>query len=352
MWKKVIICSLLVFLMIATTLQAQDQTILVPKALGWTPLVYDDTEDLFGKAWRFYRDGFTDWAVDSLKKLINTAGYKLNKNHYYIVVANFTPTETPIGMFHGDAPFHDTRLYGLESDSLFYIFISRDDTAKSYLSTVVTRKDSYFESNLINFIALFPFFSQVKTEVTGENRTWIDIRKFEVPEKFQKNCDISVIVKKDFYDDAFLARAVFDNTSLEKWSYGIATAITNADDVDYAVENGVIVVRPKPEGDFATFGVINYHFKAYDTKAKTLSSSFHLLGGMRISQTLEPILGLGFGFPLTFIDLHIFAGYSVEFAQTLDGEYYVGQDISTQEVDPFKLKIRGKLRFGLEVKFP
>jgi len=352
MFKNAIIISLLIFsILVTTSLIAQEQTILVPKPLYWTPMVVDDSADLFGKAWRFYREGYTNWAADSLKKLIETAGYQLNKNDYYIVVANFTPTETPIGMFHGDADFHDTRLYGLESDSLYYIYISRDDSAKSYLSTVVTEKGSYFEENLINFILLFPFFSQVKTEVVGEYRTWIDVRKFEVPKKFQKNCDISVIVKKDFYDDAFLARATFDNTSKEKWSYGIATAITSVDDLDFTVEDGIIVVRPKPEGDLASFGVINYHFKAVDTKAKTLATSFHLSGGFRISQTIAPILGVGFGIPVGFIDLHLFAGYSVEFAQELESGYTVGQQV-TSDMDPFKLKIRGKPRFGIELKFP
>jgi len=351
MRKHTFIYLLLILLVSSTNVFSQDQIILNPKPLFWTPIEFDDQSDLFGKAWRFYRDGYSDWSADSLKKLIEQAGFHMDKRHYYIVVANFNPSETPIGMFHGNASFLENRLYGLQSDSLFYIFITRDTTAKSYLSTVLTQKGSYFEENLINFIMLFPFISQVKSRVVSEFRTWIDVRKFEIPKKFQKNCDIAVIVKKDFYDDIPLARAKFDNTSLEKWSFGVATAITSVSDVDFAVEDGIIVIKPKPKGDLATFGVINYHFKAVDTKAKSMATSFHLLGGMRISNTIEPILGVGVGLPLGFIDLHLFAGYSVEFAQGLDDGYDIGETV-TSDVDPFKLKVRGKPRIGIELKFP
>jgi len=343
---------ILVMLFLVSQLSfSQDQMILVPKPVKNSPFIVDDSQDLFGKAWRFYRDGYTQWASDSLKKLIELAGFPLKKNNYYIVVANFTPSETPIGMIHGDAHFHDTRLYGLGADSLYYIFISRDQTKESYLSTVVTRKTSYFEENLISFISLFPIFSGLKIQTESQYTTWLDIRKYEVPRTFHKNCDISVIVKKDFYDDRFLAKATFDNTSLERWSYGIATAITSVNDVDFVIDGGTIVVRPKPKGDLASFGVINYHFKAVDTKAKTMATSFHLSGGLRISQTIEPILAIGAGIPLDFIDLHLFVGYSLEFAQALDSGYQIGDAVG-RDVDPFKLKLRGKPRFGIEIKFP
>lgn len=349
--KKHLILLVISLLIISSLSFAQDQVILVPKPVKNAPFVVEDSQDLFGKAWRFYRDGYTTWAADSLKKLIELSGFELKKNNYYIVVANFTPTETPIGMIHGDAHFHDTRLYGLNADSLYYIFISRDSNKQSYLSTVLTRKESYFEENLINFISLFPIFTGVKIQTESQYTTWLDVRKYEVPKSMQKNCDISVIVKKDFYDDKFLAKAVFDNTSLEKWSYGIATAVTSVNDVDFIIDGGTIVVRPKPKGDLATFGLINYHFKAVDTKAKTMATSFHLSGGLRISQTIEPILAIGAGVPLSFIDLHLFVGYSVEFAQTLESGYQIG-DAVTSDVDPFKLKIRGKPRIGIEIKFP
>ena len=347
MWRKAFLYSLVLLFLISLNSYAQDRAVLIPKSVR-APYVTDDSQDLFGKAWRFYRDGFTNSAADSLKKLIAEFGFKLKKNHYYIVVANFTPEETAIGMFHGDSYFHDTRLYGLQSDSLFYIFISRDKDAKSYLSTVITRKESYFETVLPYFIGLFP----ILTQTVAENRTWMDVRKFEIPEKFQKNCDISVIVKKNFSDDRFLAREIFDNTSLEKWSFGIATALTSVDDVDFVLENGRIVVKPKPKGDLATFGLVNYHFKPVDTKGRTMATSFHISGGLRISQTIEPVLGIGFGIPIDVIDLHLFIGYSVEFAQELKTEYQIGQDISGDVVDPFKLNIRGKPRIGIEVKFP
>lgn len=349
MLKKI---TLIITIIFATNLMSQDKEIIIPKPVPDAPFVIDDKEDLFGKSWRFYRDGFATWAADSLRKLLDQAGLEMKKNNYYIVVANYNPTETVIGMFHENDSFLSTRLYGLKSDSLFYIFISRDDTARHYLSTVISQKGSYFEENLLNFLLLFPIFKGTKAQLVGENLTWIDVRKFEIPKKFQKYSDISIIVKKDFYDDKFLARAVFDNSSLEKWSYGVATGITSVDDVDFIIDGGVIRVRPKPKGDLASFGVVNYHFKAVDTKAKTMATSFHLLGGFRISTTIEPILGVGFGIPISMIDLHLFAGYSVEFAQGLKAGYVINETKIDEGVDPFKLKIRGKPRFGIEVKFP
>lgn len=348
--KNMLIVLITMLAMIYPVL-AQDQQIIIPKPVPGAPFVIDDTEDLFGKAWRFYRDGYALWASDSLRKLIDRAGFEMKKNHYYVVVANFNPAETVIGMFHGNEPFLSTRLYGLQSDSLFYIFISRHDTARHYLSTVITQKGSYFEENLLNFILLFPIVTGTQAQVAGENLTYLDVRKFEIPKKFQKYSDISIIVKKDFYDDRFLARVQLDNSALEKWSYGIATGITSVNDVDLIIDGGIIRVRPKPKGDLATFGVINYHFKAVDTKAKTMATSWHLSGGFRISRTIEPMLAVGMGLPAGFIDVHFFAGYSLEFAQALRTGYQINAPV-TENVDPFKLKLRGKPRFGIEVKFP
>ncbi|OQX94746.1 hypothetical protein B6I21_09030 [candidate division KSB1 bacterium 4572_119] len=351
MLKKCIVC-ILILLLVTSFVFAQDRAILIPKKVAGAPYVVEDSQDLFGKTWRFYRDGFTDLATDSLKKLISLFGFEMNKNDYYIVVANFNDAETPIGMLHGDSYFHDTRIYGLKSSSLYYIYISREEEAKSYLSTVLTSKSSYFEEVLPYFIGLFPIFSQATAQASGEYRTWMDVRKFDIPKKFQKYCDINVVVKKDLSDERVLAHEVFDNSSLERWGFGIGTAITSADDVDITLENGVIVVRPKPELDLATFGLINFFFKPVDTKARQLATSFHLCGGLRISETIEPILGLGFGIPVDFIDLHLFAGYSVEFAQDLEEGYHVGQEIIEKDADPFKLNIRGKPRFGIEIRFP
>ncbi|HDP98318.1 MAG TPA: hypothetical protein ENN22_03925 [bacterium] len=351
MLRKILFIGMVLGLVSSSLLIAQDRAVIIPKPVPGAPFMIDDAQDLFGKAWRFYRDGFTTHAADSLKKLISLFGYELQPNNYYIVVANFSPRENIIGMVHGDAHFHDTRIYGLKTDSLYYIFLSRDQEAKSYLSTVLIRKSSYFEEVLPYFLGLFPIFSQAAAQVTGEYRTWMDVRKYNIPEKFRSYCDVSVVVKKDLYDDHVLAREVFDNTSLERWSFGIGVAITSVNDVDIVLENGVIVIRPKPRGDLATFGLINYHFKPVDTKARRLATSFHLSAGLRISQTIEPIVGFGFGIPVDFIDLHLFGGYSLEFAQELKAEYSIGQTIG-HNVDPFQLKIRGKPRFGIEVRFP
>ncbi len=352
MLKRICFMLVLVSLFLAPVVPAQERQVVIPEKVAGSPLVIEDSQDLFGKAWRFYRDGFTDWATDSLKKLISQMGWEIKKNDYYIVVANYNDSETPIGMLHGDAHFHHSRIYGLKTASLYIIYLSRSPEAKYYLSTVLVSKPSYFEEVLPYFIGLFPIFSQASAQLTGEHRTWMDVRKFNIPKAFQQNCDINIIVKKDFSDAGFLAHEVFDNTSLERWSFGIGTAVTSVNDVDVTIDNGVIVVRPKPKGDLAVFGLVNYHFKPVDTKARRLATSLHLSGGLRISETIEPILGLGIGVPVDFIDLHLFAGYSVEFAQQLKSEYAVGQDISGQDADPFQLKLRGKPRFGIEVRFP
>jgi hypothetical protein len=143
------------------------------------------------------------------------------------------------------------------------------------------------------------------------------------------------------------------NTALERWSYGICFGITGVDDVDITVGgDGTIIVRPKPEKDLATFGVVNYHFKPVDGKAKTFGTSLHVFGGARLAPMVEPIAGLGGGVSLGFIDLHLFIGYSLEFASELKSGFKIGDQI-TREVDhPFKLKVRGKLRYGIELKFP
>src|SRR5574341_2421995 len=242
-------------------------------------------------------------AADSLRKLIDRSGYKIDPHAYYIVVANFTDKVSPIGLYHEGSDFLDTRFYGLKTDSLYYMFISRTESAPSFVSVMLKSKPTPFEANLPAFLNLFGL-GLPRALSTTSRTTWIDVRRFEIPEKFQKNSDISVIVKKDLSSDEYLAAAVFDNTSLERWSYGIATAITSINDVVLEVGNdGVIVVKPVPSGDLAVFGVINFHFKPVDTKAPTLASSFHLLGGLRLANFIEPLLGLGFGIPITAFEL-------------------------------------------------
>jgi hypothetical protein len=281
--------------------------------------------------------------------LIDASGYKIDPQAYYIVVANFTDKVSPIGLFHEGSDFLDTRFYGLKTDTLYYMFISRTENAPSHVSVLLKSKPTPFEANLPAFLGLFGV-AVPGVLATPSQTTWIDVRRFEIPEKFQKISDISVIVKKDLSAEEFLAAAVFDNTPLERWSYGIATAITSIDDVVLEVgEDGTIIVRPRPTGDFAVFGVINFHFKAVDTKAPTLASSFHLLGGLRLANSIEPLLGLGFGVPIAGFELHLFGGGSLAFRNELKSGFNIGQRV---EEDPFKTAIKFYPRFGLEVKFP
>ncbi len=275
----------------------------------------------------------------------------MNPNDYHIVVADYGDEMAPIGMLHAGSDFTDTRLYGLKDADLYYIFISEKEKAENFLSVTLTRKDSPFQQGLLDFVSLFLPLEGVPL-TTQVREVWLDIRKFEIPEKFQSNSDINVIVKRQVDSEDFLATALFDNTAREHWSFGIATAITTVDDVDFIVDQGRIVIRPKPQGDFAMFGVINYHFQAVDTKQPTVPSSFHLLAGLRLDNTIEPIVGLGFGFPTGIpVEVHFFGGISVEFANELKSGFSIGQEIS-EEVDPFGLELRVRPRFGLELKFP
>lgn len=332
-------------------LSAQDRVITVPKSVPGAPFKVNDSEDLFGKAYRWFVEGEVEFAADSLRKLINLSGHQLDESNYYLVVANFGDHMSPLGMLHEGSAFLDTRLYGLQSDRLFYVFISKSENAPSFVSTLLTRKSSPFEENLLDFLSLF-FQLPIPTISTTGGDVWIDIKEYDIPEDFEKNCDISIIVKKDLSDEGNLASAIFDNTAKEHWSFGIATAVTTLNDVDIILDVDRIVIRPKPDGDLAAFGVINYHFGAVDTKAPTLATSFHLLAGLRLADHIEPLVGLGFGFP-TFlpIEVHVFGGASFEFANKLKSGFAIG-DVVNQEVDPFDTDIRVLPRFGIELKFP
>jgi hypothetical protein len=342
---------LVLILVISPSVFGQDKVVVVPKQIPGAPFVVEDSTDLFAKSYRFFIEGEVAMAADSLRKLIDMSGYKINPKAYYIVVANFTDKISPIGLFHEGSGFLDTRFYGLKTDSLYYMFVSRTENAPSFVSVLLKAKPTPFEANLPAFLGLFGL-AVPGVLTTPSQTTWIDVRRFEIPEKFQKVSDISVIVKKDLSADEYLAAAVFDNTPLERWSYGIATAITSINDVIIEVgENGTIVVRPRPAGDLAVFGVINFHFKAVDTKAPTLASSFHLLGGLRLANFIEPLLGLGFGIPITGFELHLFGGGSLAFRNELKDGFNIGDQV-VQEENPFKTKVKFLPRFGLEIKFP
>ncbi len=333
-------------------LRAQDKIITVPKPVQGAPFQVNDTEDLFGKAYRWFIEGEVDWAADSLRKLLGLTGFELDERNYYIVVANFTDGLSPIGLLHAGSAFTDTRLYGLNRDDLYYVFISKRGRAESFLSVTLTAKDSPFQQNLLDFLSLFLPIPSAPLALGGPQTVWVDIRKFEIPEKFQKNADISVIVKKTLEEEAVLASAVFDNTAREHWSFGIATGVTSVEDLQFEIDEGRIVVRPKPFLDLAAFGVINYHFSAVDTKQRTLASSFHLLAGLRINDEIEPIVGLGFGFPTGIpVEVHFFAGVSVQFTDELKSGFNVGELVD-EPVDPFDLDVRVRPRYGLELKFP
>ena len=350
--RKVIIA--LFVIIFPLVLLSQDRAILTPKPVPGSPFKISDKEDLFGQAYRWFIEGDYARGADTLKSLVEKAGIVLDKNAYYIVAANFTDSVSPIGLFHGDDDFFSRRMFGLQQDNLYYIYITRQREGSSFLSVMATAKNSPFMENLPLFIGLFqPLpFASVKIESSGENETWIDVRRFQVPKLFRKFSDLSVLIKTDLASDKIIAKTIFDNTSKERLSYGIATAITSVNDVDLAVgSDGKITVRPKPNLDLAAFAVINYHFQEVDTKQPTFGNSFHLLGGLRLADFVEPLIGVGGGIDMGGFGLHLFAGYSVEFAQKLKSGYQIGDEV-TDDTHPFKLNIRGKPRFGIEIKFP
>ncbi len=328
---------------------AQEQVVIIPKPVEKSPFVYVDENNLFAKAYHLFREGLATAAIDSLKKLIEASGIKLDLRNYYLVVANFADNATPIGMLHEGSGFFNTRLYGLQDAKLYYIFISRQRET-SFVSTLLTAKGSPFMEALPQFIGLFIPFLPATPRALVQDTTWIDMREFEIPSQFQKFSNISVLVKTELEAEKVLGSITLDNTSKERWSFGLATAITSVNDVDFNIgDDGVIRIEPKPRGDLASFAVINYNFQPVDTKARTLATSFHLLGGMRLARVIEPMLGVGFGLPAGMLEVHLFAGYSLEFAQELKSGFAIGQ---VAKVDPFKTKLRGKPRFGIELKFP
>ena len=50
------------------------------------------------------------------------------------------------------------------------------------------------------------------------------------------------------------------------------------------------------------------------------------------------MIGIGGGINLSIIDIHLFAGYSVEIANELKEGFSIGQEIDN-EVNPFKTKL-------------
>jgi len=335
---------------LAADLSAQEQVVVIPRPVQGSPFVFVDRDNLFAKAYHFFREGLAAPAIDSLKKLIDDSGIKLDLRNYYIVVANFTDGASPVGLLHEGSGFFDTRLYGLNDAKLYYIFITRQRRGASFVSTLLTAKDSPFIEALPQFIGLFVPFFPSRIQSSGQDTTWIDMREYEIPEPFRKFSDISVLVKTALEAERMLATITLDNTSKERWSFGVATAITSVQDVDFNIgDDGVIRIQPKPRGDLANFAVLNYNFKPVDTKARTLATSFHLLGGVRLRNVIEPMVGIGFGVPVAIVEVHLFAGYSLEFAQELKSGFAVGQ---FAREDPFKTKLRGKPRFGIELKFP
>jgi len=160
-----LLITLLIWLTLPLVSFAQDRHILVPDPLPGSPFNVADKDDLFGQSYRWFIEGDYQRGVDSLRQLITQAGIELDDDAYYIVVSNFTDSFSPIGILHGQDDFFSTRMFGLEEDNLFYIFVSRQREGKSFVSLMATAKNSPFVENLPLFIKrvpALPKFSLIK----------------------------------------------------------------------------------------------------------------------------------------------------------------------------------------------
>lgn len=218
--RKRILLALFSVLIISQVSFAQERAILVPRQVEGAPFKYTDGDDLFGQAYRWFFEGDVENAGATLRKLVTSAGVKIDPNAYYVVVANFTDNMSPIGMFHGSDDFLSTRMYGLGENNLYYVFITRQQGAESFLSVLATSKDSPFMENLIPFIGLFvPLATTAAADQPlATKETWIDVRQFKIPDAFRKFSDLSFLVKKDLSDEKILARMVL---TTPRWSAGV-----------------------------------------------------------------------------------------------------------------------------------
>jgi|GEM_PF-1132817 len=359
--QKLLLLILIGVLTLSTVIIAQERTVLIPKRLPDMPLTYEDTDDIFGESYRWIHEGAVNEGAAKLRTLIGNAGYTMDPNAYYVVVANFTDRFSPIGMFRGDgtaeedSEFLRTRMYGLNSDNLYFIMITREPNVNAYVSVMATEKDSPFSEALIQVLGLFfPIpTNQAATLDSPDRTTYIDVRQFDLPEAYHKFSDLSFIVKKELSDELAIASQVFDNTSLEQWSFGVATAVTSIDDVNIIIgADGSIIIEPKPSLDPAQFLTLNYHFSPFDSKRQNFGNSLHALVGIRLTNFMEGMVGIGASVDLGLAALGFFAGYSVEVANDLEDGFEIGQVLDNPDVDPFKTRFIGKPRVGLQIKFP
>ncbi len=106
--QKILVSTLFLILVLSPSVRAQDKVVVVPKQIQGAPFSVEDDTDLFAKSYRFFIEGEVAMAADSLRKLIDMSGYKIDPQAYYIVVANFTDKVSPIGLFHEGSDFLDT----------------------------------------------------------------------------------------------------------------------------------------------------------------------------------------------------------------------------------------------------
>ena len=89
--------ALLTSLTLATSAAviAQDRIVTVPKSVPGAPFRVEDTEDLFGKAYRWFKEGEVEWATDSLRKLVSLTGFELSGRDYHTSRCQFQRWHEP-----------------------------------------------------------------------------------------------------------------------------------------------------------------------------------------------------------------------------------------------------------------
>src|SRR5687768_6505717 len=76
--QRLFVSILVLIFVLAPSVFGQDKVVVIPKQIAGAPFSVEDDTDLFAKAYRFFIEGDVAMAADSLRKLIDASGYKIN----------------------------------------------------------------------------------------------------------------------------------------------------------------------------------------------------------------------------------------------------------------------------------
>ncbi|MFQ5630882.1 MAG: hypothetical protein ACE5I1_19090, partial [bacterium] len=72
--RKIVFLVFLSIIFVSQLSFSQERAILVPKQIEGAPFKFDDNEDLFGQAYRWFFEGDVENAGATLRKLVTVAG--------------------------------------------------------------------------------------------------------------------------------------------------------------------------------------------------------------------------------------------------------------------------------------